>query len=131
MMTLLLISMMVAPALQNELKILDTPDGDARPAPCALTCSGIARWDETGDYGWHRSGSYQGKVLRRVSMSGCNFVSTPVVTASTRGVRLCPSITQLAGDSGWFDEYTVEDSTADMMKKNRCNIHWSAFGYNC
>ena len=134
MISLLMIAMMVAPALSSELKILDDPGGSTRPAPCALTCSGISRWDEadkTGKYEWKYSGEYEGKVYKIVEMSDCKFVSPPVITATTGGKELCPSISLRHIWESQFYVYSVEDTTHDRMKTNKCYVHWSAFGYNC
>ena len=129
----LLLTMMVAPTLQSPLKILDTPDGGTHPAPCAQTCSGIGRWDAAGDSMWWDSGSYPGKAYKKVDISDCNFVSEPVAIATTSSswTADCPSVTTNSITSNYFYLYTVEYSTAAELKSKMCDIHWSAFGYNC
>ena len=131
----LLIIMMVVPTKPSDLTILDTPDGGTHPASCALTCSGIGRWDATGDYRWRDSGAYPGKGYKYVGISGCNFVSPPVVIATTRSASLsamdCPSVIANGIAKTLFYLYTIEDSTAADMKSKKCDVHWSAFGYNC
>ena len=124
----LLIIMMVVPTKPSELIILDTPDGGTHPAPCALTCSGIGRWNETG-----YSGTHPGKVYLRVGTPGCNFESRPVVKATTRSVVSgdCPSVTVNSIASNYFYLYAVEHSTAAKLNSKKCDVHWSAFGYNC
>ena len=124
----LLLTMMVAPTLQSPLKILDTPGGGTRPDPCALTCSGIGRWNETG-----YSGTHPGKVYLRVGTPGCNFVSRPVVKATTRSVVSgdCPSVTFYTVTSNGLYFYTVKDATAAEMTSKKCDIHWIAVGYKC
>ena len=135
MLMLPLLTMMVAPTLQSQLKILDTPSGSAGPASCALTCSGIGRWYETGNFNslWTDSSDYPGKAYKKVAISGCNFRSYPVVTTTTRSFLRgdCPSVTVKMISRDNFMVYTVEDSTVAEMKSKQCDIHWSAFGYNC
>ena len=136
MMIILLIAMFVAPALPSELKILDTPNGGTHPTPCTITCSGIGRWNESGDDKWGDSTWYPRKAYKIVDMSGCNFVSAPVVTSSTqfqgfKKSHLCPSITQLAVSKSLFYVYTVEDATALEMRIKECDIYWVATDYNC
>ena len=129
----LLLTMMVAPTLQSPLTILDTPDGGTHPAPCALTCSGIGRWDATRKNRWMDSTARPGKSYKRVYISGCNFVSDPVLTLTTISPQpgVCPSVTVSGIYSDYFSVFTVEDSTAAEMKSKKCNIHWIAVGYNC
>ena len=136
MKVLLLFAMVLVPALQSELKILDTPDGGIRPAPCAVTCSGVGRWDETGWMSrWLDSGSNSGKVYKKINLQDCNFISAPVVTvtAASGGNRevVCPSLTVWHANKSQFFVYSVEDTTASKMKNDQCNVYWSAFGYNC
>ena len=126
----LLIIMMVVPTKPSDLIILDTPDGGTHPAPCALTCSGIGRWDVTG---WGDSGRYPGKANFFVNISGCNFVTPPAVTATTRSRDSgdCPSVTVNSIANNYFYLYAVEHSSAAELNSKKCDIHWSAFGYNC
>ena len=129
----LLIIMMVVPTKPSELIILDTPDGGTHPAPCAITCSSIGRWYETGDYKWRDAPYYPGKAYKKVYMSGCNFVSRPVVTATTCSDNAgdCPSVTVFWIHSNFFYLFSLEDSTAAEMKSKQCDKHWIAVGYNC
>ena len=131
----LLIIMMVVPIKPSELTILDTPNGGTGPAPCAITCSGIGRWDATGDYSWKGSYSYRHpfKATKNVDMSGCNFVSPPVVTVTIRSPvsGMCPSVTVIEIYGNVFSLYSVEGTTAAHMTSKKCDIHWIAAGYNC
>ena len=135
----LLLTMMVAPTFQSPLKILDTPDGGTRPDPCALICFGIGRWNETGYYQWVDSASLrnfpwrQGKAIKIIDISGCNFESRPVIKATIRSVEPgdCPSVAY-----HWISNYfpfffTIEDITGAEMKSKKCDIYWSAYGYDC
>ena len=132
MKVLLLFAMVLVPALQSELKILDTPDGGIRPAPCAVTCSGVGRWDETEWYWkWMWDGS---KVFKNINISGCKFVSPPtVVTATTRGGSDCLPVTVSYVSETQFDVYSVGDTTETVQKMEggKCSVNWIATGYNC
>ena len=136
-MRLLLVAMLAAPTLQSELKILDTPYDGTGPEPCAVTCSGIARWDTPGDYGWKDArGSYNpGKAYMMVRTRGCNFVSSPLITVTTKSWwdGLCPAVTQITQPawSSLFYVMTVENTAAEVMKKRKCDIVWIATGYIC
>ena len=69
----LLTLMIVSHTLSSELKILNLPEEQTGPAPCALTCSGVSRYSETGNYGWQ---SYaDNKALKIADIAGCGFVS--------------------------------------------------------
>ena len=133
MIRFLLIAMMVAPTLHVELKILDTPDGGTGPAPCALICSGVGKYDGTGLYKWGSFHLTPTKAYKNVDMSGCDFVAPPVVTATVKSKwwSLCPSISGGYTNGSWFQVHTVEDATPDEMRRKKCSIHWIATGYNC
>ena len=126
---------MVDPTLQTELKILDTPDNNTHPLPCALICSGIDKHDETGDHEWrnNRWPWSPDKAYKTVNMTGCGFVSPPVVTATIKSQwwSLCPSIAEDYVMSLGFFVHTEENATAEEMRKKKCDIHWIATGYNC
>merc|ERR1719232_1230502 len=117
----LLLTMMVAPTLQSPLTILDTADNfRSHPASCAQTCSGVGRWDETENFNslWTDATHHPGKALKEVGISGCNFESRPVVTATTRSYWRgdCPSVTVRIIAPVFFSLYTVENATAAEMK---------------
>ena len=96
----LLTVMIVGHTLSSELKILNLPEDNPGPASCALTCSGVSRYSETGNYGWR---SYaDNKALKIADIRGCGFVSVPVVTVSVRGSHPnynCPSISIIGVDN--------------------------------
>ena len=134
MLTPLIVTLVLVPAVQGELKILDTPDGKTGPAPCALTCSGVGRWNDTDPYCWLNSGYHPAKVYRHVDIRGCNFVSAPVVTTTTGSISftgLCPSVTVTFVNSKQFNVYSVEDVRASKMLRDECSVYWTATGYNC
>ena len=121
--------------LQTNIKILDTPNGEKHPEPCALICSGISRHDDT-THSWSYLGWRNWKLGKRVDVSECGFVSDPVITATTRvsqtgNGKNCPSVTteQLWMPNLFYaistGEYTVEDAS------KQCDIHWIATGYIC
>ena len=68
-------------------------------------------------------------------MSGCDFVSEPVVTAvSGSGVdnyHLCPSLTVAYVDSDCFMLYSVSDYTSSNIRNNQCRVYWTATGFTC
>ena len=133
MLLILMIAVLAAPAMSSELKILDSPDGRIGPAPCALTCSGIGRWNvsEPFSYSWTISGDFPGKAYKLVSLKDCSFVSPPVVTATVKGPGPCPLVRMRGVLRTYFSVYTVEDVTLDAVKDNECDVHWIATGYNC
>ena len=129
---LLTVMLLTNPTLASNLKILGTPDGGTHPEPCALTCSGVASY-QNEDHQWHSYGF--GKAFKRIDHSGCGFVSTPVVTATLSGDLNsgCPSIfIERKYVTKWtFDVQTVEIKSADDMIASQCDVYWSAFGYDC
>ena len=116
---------------QADIKILDTPDGKTGPEPCARVCSGVDK-----DYtGWVDSDTNPGKVFKWMDMSGCNFVSRPIVTAvsgsGASSSNLCPSFTVSRVESDRFFVYSVTYFRADTMKNNACRVDWTATGFTC
>ena len=122
--------MLTIPTLPLEVKILNTPDGISHPPPCALTCSGISKHSDTGNYNWR---SYHGQAYKENNITGCGFVSPPVVTAILKGyyMRGCPSVFIELSKESWFVVQTVEGATAGQMTKDRCDVYWTANGFNC
>ena len=43
----------------------------------------------------------------------------------------CPSISVYAVDYRAITVFTVQDATADQMNFNKCEVYWTAHGYNC
>ena len=65
-------------------------------------------------------------------MTGCGFVSTPVITAVSRGPRgPCPGVSLRYVWYKGFDVVTVVDAAADDMVENDCDIYWTAHGFVC
>ena len=128
-MLLLLLTTLLALSQQSQLKVLNTPDGPGGPAPCALTCSGFARWSDQTK--WTKSDGFPGKSFKIVKMTGCDFVGAPVVTASVVGGGVCPSVSAASVTPYRFYVYTVQDTDPSVMEHEMCSVHWSAFGYNC
>jgi hypothetical protein len=83
--------------------------------------------------GWGDSSIFPGKAYLYIDIEPCNFVSIPIITASVRSEvwALCPPLTQREVHPNKFSVYTYEDATAAKMESNKCNVHWSAFGYVC
>ena len=122
----MLISVLLAGA-QADIKIVSTPDGKIGPEPCIRTCSGVDK-----DYsGWHAAPYYPGKVHKSIYMSGCDFVSEPVVTAVSGNNYLCPSFTVANVHSNYFYLYSVSDSTKGKMNQYHCRVYWTATGFTC
>ena len=115
---------------QTGLKILSMPKSfntEGLPAPCALVCAGV----QTSE-GWKDSRFSSGKAFLEVDIAGCAFVSQPLITATVTGEgNICSSVFVDKMGSSLFTVYTVDDMTADHGKSERCEIHWSAFGYIC
>ena len=124
----MLISVVIA-STQADIKIVSTPNGKLGPEPCIRTCSGVDK-----DYsGWHAAAYYPGKVHKSIYMSGCDFVSEPVVTAVSGNGNgyLCPSFTVTYVRSGYFLLYSVSDFTKDKMSQYQCRVYWTATGFTC
>ena len=120
-------------SLLLELKITSTPDGESHPAPCAITCAGVSRYTDTAGYNWRsysgsRGGS--GRAWKQLNIKECGFVTRPVIIATISGFYQgdCPSIFV---ENGYNSVQTVEKATPTQMVDNLCDVHWSAFGYNC
>ena len=132
MVLLLLIFLSVLLAgTQADTKILDTPDGKLGLEPCVRVCSGVDK-----DYsGWENSRNNPGKVFKWIDMSGCNFVSRPIVTAvsgsGASSSNLCPSLTASKVDSDRFFVYSVPNFTANTIINNACRVDWTATGFTC
>lgn len=114
-----------------DIKILDTPDGKMGPEPCVRVCSGIDR-----DYtGWDDSSENPGEVYKWIhGMSGCGFVSAPVVTVSGGSISssdLCPSFTHYLVSNTEFFLYSVSGSSRDKMINHKCEVYWTATGFTC
>ena len=125
---LLMMILIVSHTLSSELKILNLPEEQTGPAPCALTCSGVSRYSETGNYGWR---SYAGsKSLKIADIAGCGFVSVPVVTVSVKS-PYCPLIQISFVRNKLLVLITVEDATPGNMISGKCDVNWIATGYVC
>ena len=124
------IPVLLASTQAGLIKILDTPDGTMGSEPCVTVCSGVDK-----DYsGWFNSGSNPGKVWKKIFMSGCHFLSPPVVTAvsgGNAGDELCPSVTVNYLNADRFTIYSVSDHTHDQMRLHMCRIYWTATGFTC
>ena len=125
--------------IHAHLKILSTPDGVSGPEPCALTCSGVSLHSETGHYkGWkwaHRKG-----FKHITDLEECGFKAAPVVTVTlagptnesgVRGVKKCPSAYVWSADKAYFNVFTVEETTLQDLNENKCDVYWTATGFNC
>ena len=126
----MLVSVLLAGTLA-DIKILDTPDGKIGPEPCVRVCSGV----DKNYSGWYDSDSNPGKVYMPINMTGCDFVSQPIVTAvSGSGVglsNLCPSLTVTLVRSHFFYLFSVSDFTKNKMKLHQCRVYWTATGFTC
>ena len=127
--------LLVSCTLQSNLKILDTPDGETHPEPCALVCSGISRHDDP-ENSWSYLGWRSWRLGKRVDMNECGFVSKPVLSATTRvaennNSEMCPPvITEQLWISNHFYALSLEHMTVEKANQH-CDIHWVATGYNC
>ena len=124
------VSVLLAGTLADT-KILDTPDGKLGPEPCVRVCSGVDK-----DYtGWVNSGYHSGKVNKKIDISGCDFVSVPVVTVVSGGFagkyRVCPSVTVSWVSISYFNLYSVSDITKNRMIESKCRVYWTATGFTC
>ena len=131
----LLTTLLAVPALCS-LKIVSTPDGDLRPPPCALTCTGVSKHTDTDYFSWKK---YKKQTFKYVTdISECGFVATPSITATLSGptvgedVTWCPAVYVWGNhETRGFYVFTVGESTISQMVGNRCDVHWTATGYHC
>ena len=123
-----LLSLMLAvPSLQSELKILSTPDGSTHPPPCALTCTGVSRYDDTNEFAWYQWDEY---AYKRVGLKECGFVGEPVVTVSMKSWFCLPIIVGSV-HSEFFYVLTGMEGTVSQIKTEKCDVYWTANGYVC
>ena len=132
-----LLTLMLAGPSLSEQKILSLPnDGKPGPQPCTLTCSGVTRYEEIeGDYSYQTWMGDSHQSYRYVNFSDCGFVSAPVVTATLNGPgtgdRKCPPIYITNTDRTLFMVTTTEDISPSQMMDNKCDVYWTANGYDC
>ena len=123
----LLTLMIAVPSLQSELKILSTPDGSTHPPPCTLTCTGISRYNETGEYGWYQ---WKNHALKRVTIKECGFVTEPIVTVSMKAWFCPPIIIDSIHNESVYVQTGIEATTSHIESK-QCDVYWTANGYIC
>ena len=116
-------------SLENELKIISSPDGISRPAPCALTCAGV-----TAGTDWSDSQLYFMRSFVVIDTQECGFMSKPVVTtmgepADGREPTVNFFLSSVSGNLIYV--YTQDIVSARHANTNGWRVHWSAFGYNC
>ena len=129
---LLMMILIVSYTLSSELKILNLPEDNPGPASCALTCSGVSRYNETGTYRWQIYERSERKAYKPADTTGCGFVSVPVVTAVVRGATpYCPPIRLWYVHKTNLGVITVEDATVEKMGFYQCDVYWIATGYTC
>ena len=120
---------LVSTVQSSLLKILNTPDGEAHPEPCALTCSGVSRHDDPDPlYGWLSLNPTQ--TIKPINIAGCGFVSPPVVSAAINN-NYCAGIKTYWIEAEKFSVVTFEETTADELRSKKCDVSWIAVGYNC
>ena len=130
----LLAVMLITSTLTAELKILNLPEGDTGPPPCALTCSGISKHDQINGGLWKK---LNGQAIKNITISECGFVSAPVITATVRGpweglpIYRCTAIYIKDVSEAEFSVLTADDVGSLQMASNRCDVYWVANGFNC
>ena len=126
----LLVSVLFA-SIQADIEIVSTPDGKTGPDHCVRVCSGV----DKNYSGWINSQDNRGKVLKWISMIGCDFVSEPVVTVvSSSGngsTNLCPSFTVTVVWNKEFLLKSVSDFDRYKMANRQCRVFWTATGFTC
>lgn len=116
------------------INVINTPGGTDKEPLCAVTCAGVGSWNGTGTYyreGWKDTSDFPGKSFLSVDTRNCSFVSAPVITTSVVSelYAICPPLSLKAiNDGSAFFAYTYENVPAETMNKNKCDVHWSAFG---
>ena len=127
MVKLPILALILLSIVLGDIKILNTLDGKLGSEPCTRICSGVDK-----DYTGWRASFNRGKVWKTVEITGCDFISTPIVTAvSGSHNKVCPSFTVPVVVSNNFKLYTVEDYTADKMAADKCKVFWTAVGFVC
>jgi len=133
---LCVIAVIVPPTLQGSVQVVNLPENAVGPEPCTHVCSGVQKWN-VGVFYWVDSSYYPGKVYRSVDISACGFVTPPVITVTTSRaggagyLGICPGLTVHDVSSTDFDVYSINDATSSDMKRIRCDINWTASGFNC
>ena len=132
-----LLTLLLAVPSLSEQKILSLPKGEPGPQPCTLTCSGVAKYEMSSEVGYHYRywmSNYE-QSYRYVDMGDCGFASAPVVTATLNGPgagdRRCPPIYITYTDRTLFMVMTTEDISPSRMMDNKCDVYWTANGYDC
>ena len=130
---------------QTTLKILNTPNNpppgaDSQPsAVCreATICSGVSLHSDPTHpiYSWWDSSFYRGRVGKRVDMSGCGFISSAVITTTSRTLNgvdtaSCPGLFTSHVTVSSFNVYSVEELSAEQIGEIMCDVHWIATGYS-
>lgn len=131
-MKLAILLFLISPTLA-DLKILSLPWYNNGPEPCARTCSGVSKYDDA-DEPWQSqvSGiSNTGRPVKIVDISGCNFVSNPVVTTTVYGLPDCPNVKVTSVRIDKFYAMSVEKTTTGYLKSNYCWVSWTANGFTC
>lgn len=113
--------------VQSNIKILNTPDGEKHPEPCALTCSGVSRHDDAR-YPWFSPLS--GKAGKAVDITGCGFVAPPVISATIAN-NYCAAMMPYWTSTHTFYVMSVGETTPDTMRTQECDVSWIAVGYSC
>ena len=122
---ILLLTIVLAGTACSDLRILSTPDGQDHPAPCAVTCAGVAT-----PY-WMESGFHFTRTYASLDISECGFTSPPIVTANLRVFKRFPNIHLTEVDSQSVVAYTDEQYRAADANRGGWKIHWVAIGHVC
>ena len=68
-------------------------------------------------------------------MSGCQFVSEPVVMVTVRGYLECPGSVKVWNCRRKWEHviYLLTDkpTTPELMSKRKCDVYWTATGFQC
>jgi hypothetical protein len=110
-----------------DIKILNLPDSQRGPEPCARTCAGFTKyWG-----GWRSAGV---RSYKTIDISECNFVTAPVVTVTIGGGNRDADYSPIriwGVTSTRLSVLTLDRKSPDYVNRSVCYVHWIAVGFTC
>ena len=125
---LVLLLTLTSTTLQNRLKIISTPEPRSDNYACSITCVGSTHF--SSDYEEYDNGAGKQYFYKRIDISGCGFLSVPVVMVTLDGQVTRVAVSNVERDG--FDVIISSLSTVTWLTEDwDLTIHWSTYGYSC
>jgi len=126
---LVLLLTLTSTTLQNRLKIISTPEPRSDNYACSITCVGSTHF--SSDYEEYDNGAGKQYFYKRIDISGCGFLSVPVVMVTLDGQVTRVAVSNVERDG--FDAILVRiDADWTWLSDDwDVTINWSAYGYTC